>query len=276
MTTPYEVPAPRDSAAGQQVTAGKPLIVTGIVALAVGVVLGIVSFILLVSGVVGAVGDQLSAPLHPYPGSASVTLEPGSYAIFVDQGAGRFVSADEWTIQGPGGQTIAADTAPANEESARGGEQFIAVATFEAPQAGTYLIESAPANAGDIGGTFFVARSFVGSFTDRAWWGLGVAPGGLLVVVGVILLAVGLTQRRKARQALAPAYPAYPAGGYYAQPTPGGSYGQPAPSGFYGQPAASPAPAPTAAAAPPGWYPDPGRPGGRRYWDGTRWTDHTT
>jgi hypothetical protein len=24
----------------------------------------------------------------------------------------------------------------------------------------------------------------------------------------------------------------------------------------------------------PGWYADPGRPGGQRYWDGTRWTEH--
>lgn len=27
--------------------------------------------------------------------------------------------------------------------------------------------------------------------------------------------------------------------------------------------------------APAGWYPDPEVPGQRRYWDGTRWTDHT-
>ncbi|MFN8167530.1 MAG: DUF2510 domain-containing protein [Candidatus Nanopelagicales bacterium] len=41
-------------------------------------------------------------------------------------------------------------------------------------------------------------------------------------------------------------------------------------------PAAPAAPAPPAAALPPaGWYPDPGRPGGQRYWDGAQWTEHT-
>ena len=27
-------------------------------------------------------------------------------------------------------------------------------------------------------------------------------------------------------------------------------------------------------AAPPGWYPDPGIPGTRRYWSGAAWTEH--
>ena len=31
----------------------------------------------------------------------------------------------------------------------------------------------------------------------------------------------------------------------------------------------------TSTGVPPGWFPDPGDPGGLRYWDGFRWTEHT-
>lgn len=40
--------------------------------------------------------------------------------------------------------------------------------------------------------------------------------------------------------------------------------------------AAQPSSAPTAGGPPAGWYPDPAGGVGRRYWDGARWTDHTS
>ncbi|MFZ4518960.1 MAG: DUF2510 domain-containing protein [Microthrixaceae bacterium] len=40
--------------------------------------------------------------------------------------------------------------------------------------------------------------------------------------------------------------------------------------------AAVAATAPVAPLVPPGWYDDPDRPGGHRYWDGTNWTEHRT
>jgi hypothetical protein len=248
-TSPYEIQGPPPTGgATQQETAGKPLIVSGIVCLAVGVVLGIVSFVLLISSVVGAVGDQLTADLNQYPGTSSVTLDPGSYGIFAERTDLVPLTADAVAVHAPSGELVPLRVPIAPESVDRPSGEYVEIATFTATDQGTYEVI-----VSDVGGfapgSYIVAHELVGSVGGRAWWGLGIAGGGLLVVLGIVLLAIGLTQRRRARQALVPAYPA---GGYY-------------PQSYPVQPAGPP----------PGWYPDPGRPGGRRYWDGTGWTDHT-
>lgn len=79
-----------------------------------------------------------------------------------------------------------------------------------------------------------VSRDPGDAFTEVAGW-ITIGAGGLLVaLLGLVLLLVAIS--RKPQPAVA-------------------RYGRP----------------PVPQLPPPGWYPDPGRPTGWRYWDGYRW-----
>jgi hypothetical protein len=148
-----------------------------------------------------------------------------------------------------------------DEQFDRAGVVFVSVARFDVPQAGVYTLQVARS---ELGTRIVVAHGLTDEVAGKAGWGFGIVGGGLLVIVGLVLFAVGLSRRRRSRTD--PAWAAA-AGGYQ------GYQGyQPTPAAY--QPAAYGVPA----GPPPGWYPDPdpSRPGGRRYWDGSAWTGHIT
>ncbi len=265
---PYQYAQP-PPAGPRRTSAGRGLWISGIVVAAVGLVLAIVSAILLFSGVVSAVQDQLTAPLLDSQGTNAVSLEPGTYLVFQNSGAIP-MSASDVTVSGPDGQGVAVSAPDIDERFNRYGQEFVAIAQFDAGQTGQYELTVAQS---DTGTQLVVAPGLTSKVVDRAGWIFGILGGGLLVLVGLVLFAVGLTQRRRAlRPAVAAADPS--AAGYpptYTTPT----YTTPT----YATPARTRrrrTPSRPCRRRAAGWYPDPdpSRPGGRRYWDGSTWTGH--
>lgn len=232
--------------------------------LAISIVVLVAGFVIAVVGGIGAavtfVRNTIDTPVITLPANLQRDLVAGTYDVYQWTGSSRGsfglnvqesgppgLGPSDITVTAPDGSDIPVgfpgDSLPT---VTRGSHIFTPAARFHAPVTGTYLIRiRASGGLPEV----VIGRSFGDALRTSAGWlvavGIGVATG----LTGLVLLLVGIIRRDRARpRAPLPAYGT----------TPGSSYVGPGPF-----------------IPPAGWYSDPGGSGGYRWWDGSRWTDHT-
>jgi flagellar basal body-associated protein FliL len=239
-------------------TKGKGAIITGLVLLVVGIVVAVVGIVALVSSASNLVTEF--GDTYDTPNTITRSLTAGTTYLVYEQTTGTTsrpgptsVTPSDVTVTGPDGASVpvrAPGTQFSQSFDGGPGEHYVGVAQFDPPTTGTYDIAVATEGA-----TVTVAPSFTAIGKALSWIAL-IVLGALLGLAGLITLIVGLVRRSSSRKPQV-AYAAPPAGAAYSPP-----------------PVAPVAQAAPPLAPPAGWYPDPGRPGGQRYWDGSAWTDH--
>jgi hypothetical protein len=221
------------------------LVAVGGALVAVALVAGVASAAVVVKSVGAPFSEAITNASLPTPVAESMTLREGQYTVFelVGQQDSRgpvttwqrgapTIRPEMVRVSGPDGATITSRPFTSGTETLnRGQDIYTGVARFDVAAAGSHRVRV----DGPSGREVVIAPSFGSGFGAARNWVLAVIGCFLALVVGVVLILVGATRRRRPAVAVAGA------------PVPG---------------------------PPPGWYRAPGHPGRERYWDGQAWTIH--
>lgn len=226
-----------------------------IIAAILAIVAGIGGAVFGVVHIVRDVVHTVTAPSVTLPAHVEKHLDAGDYDIYQRTGTRQGNNGFNLTENGPvtltpadvsvsglDGSRLGVGLPTANETLTRGDAIYTAAVRFSVLQAGTYDIDVQRPFGRPGDESVIITKSFGNIARSAVPWVFLIIGSGLLALVSVVVLIVMLVRSRRQR---APAV------------------GAPAYAG-----AAQPAP-------PPGWYPDPGGQAAHRWWDGTRWTDHT-
>jgi hypothetical protein len=217
---------------------GRGLKLSGILVMVVGLLLVGVSATPIVRAFSSAFVTDFTTPVHTTPFRQVVQLRKGKYLLLESTNSTRQVSPQAVRLIDSSGIAVAGIRQSGGHNTVdRDGDRFVDVVAMTIPHAGYYQLVVADFSQARM----IVSRDPADAFASVGRWLLAAGAGALLFVLGFVLLLVGFGRNRQGhgrqghgRQVLV----------YFGQ--------QP---GF----------------SPPGWYPDPHRPGGWRYWDGYRW-----
>ncbi|MGO9876741.1 MAG: hypothetical protein ACLPVY_23445 [Acidimicrobiia bacterium] len=220
-----------------------PRLLTSLVVIGIGIVVGVVSVIAIAIPLVGV----FTSPAYAVPGDLHLHLHHARYTVYQHSGTRSTfgsVRSDPSAIRiDPSALSVTASdgtnvpvTFDANSETlTRGSDVYTGSLVFDVPADGEYDLAFTNSN----GTTVVVARSLSDAVHGALGWFAIGAFGAAVVAGGVAMLIIGATRRGRAKRA-----------GY-------GGWGAPPPWGWSPPPQWGPGPPP--AGPPPGpWVPPPG------------------